>query len=164
MSRYFTFGRFLAITAFLILLSGCKTPQTIYLPVYVTDSTATATHDTQREKDSVIVERETIIREADSALLTQLGIMGVKVSENEKVILVLRNELLQKIQQLEQAKSDTLIKYKDTPVPYPVEKEVEKPLTKWQQFRMSLGTIAIIAAAVCLLFLCFRLWQKIKKN
>ena len=156
----------LAMVAIFTTLQGCKTAQPVYVPVLATDSTATASHDTQREKDSVIIERNTIIREADSSLLAELGILGVKVSDNERLILVLQKELLQKTQQLEHTKSDTVTKYeyKEIPVPYPVEKEVEKPLTKWQQFCMSAGKVALIAAAVCLVLLCLRLWQKIKKN
>ena len=134
------------------------------MPVYVTDSTAITHTDNVREKDTTIIERTTVIREADSSLLAELAAMGYKVDGYNNVLCVLQRELQQKIRELESHKADTVIQYKEVPTPYPVEKEVEKPLTKWQQFRMSLGTIAIIAAAVCLLFLCFRLWQKIKKN
>ena len=48
------------------------------------------------------------------------------------------------------------------PQPYPVEviKEVEKPLSWWQKFRMTLGTIALGAVGIGIVLLIFR----IKKN
>lgn len=160
MSRYFTFCRFFAITATLILLSGCKAPQTIYVPVRTTDSTADVHHDTQREKDSIIIERNTIIREADSALLAQLGIMGVKVADNERLLLVLQQELTQKSQQLNQSKSDTVTKYEyeEVPMPYPVEKEVVKPLTWWQRTQIYGFWVLVLVVA------CWVLIRKVAYN
>ena len=37
---------------------------------------------------------------------------------------------------------------KEVPVPTPVIQEVEKPLTSWQQFRLWLGNIILIALAI----------------
>jgi len=141
MSRYFTFGRFLTITAFLILLSGCKTTKVIeQVPVYIHDTTLSV----KEVHDSTYIDRwHTEYQKGDTVFVADSHIYVTY-----------------------RTRTDTAYKYVETPVEVTVEhiKEVEKPLTKWQQFRMSLGTIAIIAAAVCLLFLCFRLWQKIKKN
>lgn len=160
MRRYFTFRLFFAITAAVILLSGCK--QIKYVPVYTTDSTATNHTDREREVDSVIVERNTIVKEADSALLAQLAAMGFKIDNYENVLFVLQSELRQKIRELESVKTDTVTVYREKPVPYPVEKEVKKPLTKWQKWCMSFGKIAMVLCAIGAVFLCLKVLQKIK--
>lgn len=52
-------------------------------------------------------------------------------------------------------------------VPYPVEvpviKEVEKPLTKWEQFEMNMGGILIGMGVAVLLMAGFAVWRIVKK-
>lgn len=65
---------------------------------------------------------------------------------------------------VESIRRDTVYRSKtdSVPIPYPVEviKEVEKPLSWWQKFRMTLGTIALGAVGVGIVLLIF----KVKKN
>lgn len=52
---------------------------------------------------------------------------------------------------------------KHVPQPYPVEVEVEKELTWWQQARMKLGTFAIVAIVSAAGIGIFRLVRKLRK-
>lgn len=65
---------------------------------------------------------------------------------------------------VEKAVHDTIYKSKtdSIPVPVPVEKKVEKQLSGWQNFRLWMGNIALIAI---LLFVGWRILKRIlKKN
>jgi uncharacterized lipoprotein YmbA len=144
-----------------LLLVGCKTPQqTVYVPLPVTDSSSESHHDSKAERDSVIKEKTVIVQVADSGLLAQLEAMGVQVDESKQYIMVLQKELERKISELSSNKSDTAIKYKEVPVPYPVEVPVEKELTKWQKIQMkgfwwlSVGLIGYV------LFRTRKVWLK----
>lgn len=144
-----------------LLLVGCKTPQqTVYVPLPVTDSSSESHHDSKTERDSIIKEKTIIVQVADSGLLAQLAAMGLQVDESKQYIVVLQKELERKISELSSSKSDTAIRYKEVPVPYPVEKLVEKGLTKWQKFQMkgfwwlSVGLIGYV------LFRTRKVWLK----
>lgn len=154
--------KILMLFTLLFTLSGCR--QVKYVPVYMTDSTTASHTDVERGRDTIIKERTTVIREADSALLAQLADMGYQIDNYKGVLFVLQNEITQKIRELERSKTDTVTKYKEVPTPYPVEKEVKKPLSKWQQWCMSFGRLAMLLCAAGLIYLCWRLWHKIKKN
>lgn len=119
------------------LMVGCKTPQqTVYVPLPVTDSISDSHHDSKTERDSVIKEKTVIVQVADSAMLARLSAMGVQLDESKQYIMVLEKELERKISEMYSAKSDTMTRYKEIPVPYPVRVPVEKELTKWQKFQM----------------------------
>ena len=51
---------------------------------------------------------------------------------------------------------------KPVPVPYPVEKIVEKKLTQWQKFRLHFANIMLIALAIAAGFSIFRLYRKLR--
>lgn len=119
------------------LMVGCKTPQqTVYVPLPVTDSSSESHHDSKTERDSIIKEKTVIVQVADSDMLERLSAMGVQLDESKQYIMVLEKELERKISEMYSAKSDTMTRYKEIPVPYPVEVPVEKELTKWQKFQM----------------------------
>ncbi len=151
---------FLIVLAILSSIVGCSTPKTVYVPLPVTDSISESHHDRTTERDSVIKEKTVIVQVADSGLLAQLAAMGLQVDESKQYIMVLQKELERKISELSSSKSDTAIRYKEVPVPYPVEKLVEKPLTKWQKFQMkgfwwlSVGLIGYV------LFRTRKVWLK----
>ena len=163
MKRYFTFWRFLEITAIVILLSGCNGTREIIreVPVYLKDTT----HETHTEyifkTDTVINNTETIIREAnagDSELLAQLGL---QLKDNERTILVLKSELMEKIHLLEQAQKDSSYTHNETPVPIKETEyiEVEKKLNWFQKTFIWIGVIGIIVAILLVLWK-YRDWIK----
>ena len=59
-------------------------------------------------------------------------------------------------------RDSTVYREKEVPVPYPVEVEVEKPLTWWQQLRIWLGNILLVAILAAAGYGIFRLWRKIQ--
>lgn len=139
-------------------LVGCKSTE--YVPVVVRDSLEAIHNNQERGRDSLIIERNTIVREADSAMLAQYGI---RLQENERAYLVLQNEIMQHIRELESMKNDSIVKTKEVPVPYPVVKEVEKELTKWQKFKMRGFWWLSIGLAGYVLWRTRRLWGKLLK-
>lgn len=132
------------------LLGSCTTPK--YVPVVETHTEHHWHMDSVKERDSTHAERETIIRELDSAAMAKYGI---QMQANQRAWLVLQREMENRLRELEHmtAQRDTV---RDSiPVPYPVEvvKEVEKPLTWWQQTRIHVGSIVIF------LLIIFAVWK-----
>ena len=92
-------------------------------------------------------ERETIIREVDSAAMAKYGI---QMQANQRAWLVLQREMEQRLRELEHmtATHDTI--HDSVPVPYPVEviKEVPAKLTWWQQTRLHLANILLFGLLI----------------
>lgn len=121
------------------------------------DTTYIYRTDSLHTTDSIIVERQTIIRVADSALLAKLGL---KLEDNERVILVLKKEIERLSSSKEHVRVDTTYIFKEVPKDVIVEKEVEKPLSWWQKTLMWLGAIAIIAALGVIVWKTKKWWIK----
>lgn len=141
-----------------LLFSSCKSVQ--YVPVEKVKTEIVHTTDTFLKIDSIKSEKETIIRESrpeDSIMLQKLGI---KLQNNERLLILLQKEL-------SEAKSESSeIHYKDSvridsiQVPYPVEKK----LTKWEQIKMDAGGIAIEVSIVSLLIIVVVLFRFCRKD
>ena len=120
------------------LFAGCTT--TKYVPVTETRTEHHWHTDSVRQRDSTHTERNTIIRELDSAAMARYGI---QMESNQRGWLVLQREMENRLRELEHmsAKRDTV---RDSiPAPLPVEKKVPAELTWWQQARMHVGGIVI---------------------
>lgn len=133
----YLFGVIILFVLFLCL--GCS-PRVVTVPEYHYERHNTT--DTVMMHDSILRERNTIIREADSAMLSELGI---RLQQGERAILVLRKELERALSQQKKITNDTIIKTDSIRVPYPV----EKTLTKWQQLKT--GAVEIILLESCLI-------------
>jgi hypothetical protein len=146
------FFKFFLIFTILESLVSCQSPKTVYVPVYTTDSTASSHKEKETTHDTTIIEKTTIIREADSALLAQLKGMGIKVSDYERMLVIMQQQLTSQIrnQQIQNSDTATHIREVEKPVPVEVEVEVEKPLAWWQKGLMYIGALGIFAAALAL--------------
>lgn len=132
----------LIIVALVATIGSCKTIKVVeQVPVPVHDTVRLVQKDIQVQVDSVIVERETIVREADSALLAEYG---MKLKDGERTILVLRKELERQKNTAVSKTSDTVYQFKEVPVQVTKYVEVERKLTKWQKFLMWVGRIGLI--------------------
>jgi len=146
---YFIF--FAIAVALCALLSGCTT--TKYVPV-VEHRTEHHWHtDSVKERDSTHTERETIIREVDSAAMARYGI---QMESNQRAWLVLQREMENRLRELEHMSAQRDTVRDSIPVPYPVEKQVPAPLTWWQQARIYLGDAVLVAAVLLLVFVVIR--------
>lgn len=138
---------YILVIGFIVLLvhflCGCS-PKYITVPEYHYESHHTK--DTIIEKDTVLKEKNTIIREADSAMLEGLGI---RLKEGERAILVLRKEIERLTNQQREVVHDTTVRIDSIRVPYPVEKK----LTRWQSLKMEAG--GYILAILCILLIVF---------
>lgn len=143
----------LVILAF--LLYGCGSIQ--YVPVETIKTEYKNRVDTLKQIDSVFSEKETIIREADSALILKLGL---QLKSNEKAILVLKRELEKKISKESEHTIDTIIKVDSVQVPYPVERK----LSKWEQTKMDIGGYSIFGFSIAFIVLIIGFVLKARRN
>ena len=129
---------FIVIVAVCALLGSCTT--TKYVPVTETHTEHHWHTDSVKERDSTHTERETVIRELDSAAMARYGI---QMQANQRAWLVLQREMENRLRELEHmtAQRDTV--RDSVPVPYPVIKEVPAKLTWWQQTRLRLASILL---------------------
>ena len=131
----------------LMLLTGCKTVKFVPVPEYHTVYNTRV--DTVQRWDSVRDVQWMTIREVDS---TQLAALGIQIKGLKNALLIERNKLLQKMSNEKTHKVDTIMKRDSIPVPYPV----EKPLTKWQRWKMDLGGWAMGVAAVLVILVILK--------
>ena len=149
LGMYLFVGTFMAVCIW--LLFGCS-PKVITVPEYHYERHNTT--DTVMMRDSILRERNTIIREADSSMLADLGI---RLQQGERAILVLRKELERALSQQKEVVHDTIVKLDSIRVAY----QIEKQLTKLQQFKQDVASwlFAIIVALVIAW-----LWSRYKRK
>lgn len=154
--KFFKF--FLIFTILESLVVGCQSPRTIYVPVYNTDSIASNHKEKETIHDTTIIYNTTVIREADSALRAQLEAMGIKVSDYERMLVIMQQQLTNQIHNQHTHKSDTAthIREVEKPVPVEVEVEVEKPLSWLQKTLIYTGGFVILLAAAVIWWECRR--------
>lgn len=119
-------------------LCGCS-PRYITVPEYHYENHHTV--DTILQRDSILKEKNTIIREADS---TMLAALGIRIKEGERAILVLQRELERAMSQQREAVHDTIIKVDSIRVPY----QVEKDFSTWQKLQIKASLIILYLAIV----------------
>ena len=127
------------------LLSGCTT--TKYVPVTETRTEHHWHTDSVKERDSTHTERETIIREVDSAAMAKYG---VQMQANQRAWLVLQREMENRLRELEHmsANKDTV---RDTiPKPYPVTEYVDRKRTTFEWLLIIVGIAAIFGGILWL--------------
>jgi len=136
---------YILVIGFIVLLvhflCGCS-PKYITVPEYHYEKHHT--NDTIIERDSILKEKNTIIREADSAMLEGLGI---RLKEGERAILVLRREIEQLTNQQREVVHDTTVRIDSIRVPYPVEKQ----LTRWESLKIEAGGYLFAVLVVLLI-------------
>lgn len=119
-------------------LASCKT----VVPEYHYESHQRT--DTVWRNDSVFVQTNTVIREADSALVAELG---MRLRDGERAILILRQELQRAMSREREAVHDTVTVRDSVYVP------VEKQLNRWESLKMEAGGYLI--ALLVMLVVCF---------
>ncbi len=119
-------------------LMGCKS-----IPIERVEVVHTHSSDTIKQSDTTRIEKETIIREAnngDSALLAK---MGLKLSDNERLLLILQRELERNKSKEEQRHEADSVRIVERKVPVPVEGKV--PF--WDKVQL-VGVGALICSVV----------------
>lgn len=114
----------LLVIASLAVLTGCKQTEYVVVPEYHTDTLRVAqiVTDSVYKHDSIYVEHK-----GDTVKIEKWHIEWRDHAVHDTV---------------QKSRVDSI------PKPYPVVKEVEKELTKWQKGLMFVGVLAIIAAVV----------------
>lgn len=128
-----------------LLLGSCTT--TKYVPV---ERHTTEHHwhtDSVKERDSTHTERETIIREVDSAAMAKYGI---QMQANQRAWLVLQREMENRLRELEHMSA-----HKDTvrdsiPAPYKVTEYVERKRTTFEWMLIIAGIAALFGGILWL--------------
>ena len=143
---------FCALTAF--LLAGCVS--TRYVPIETVRTEYKSITDTVVKVDSIKTEKTTVIREAnenDSIMLTQ---MGFKLRANERLLIMMQNQLDEIKSSHKEVKNDTVIVGDTIRVPYPVEKH----LTFFQ--RLAIDWFSYILIGCVLIFILLFIRAKLK--
>ncbi len=135
-----------------VALAGCKSGENVVTVPEIHEHWH-HTSDTIRQTDSIIDHQTTIIRELDSAAMARYGI---RLQGMQKAWLVENNRLQRELSELRQSKTDTVIERDSVPVPYPVVKEVKKPLNFFEKAMRGTG----IGSIVGILFYCIILIRK----
>ena len=148
--HYRLIGIYLVLCFSLIawLCCGCSTQ---YVPVETVREVYVNNTDTFIQHDSVKTEINTILREArpeDSAMIANLGI---KLQDNERLLILLQNQLKESSKDTYEHKVDTFIKTDSIQVPYPVERK----LSRWESFCIDYGKIMLGGSVVVILALLF---------
>lgn len=139
------------------LFCGCKTVE--YVPIETSHNEYHNHTDSVIKSDTLIREKNTIIRELDSAAAAQYDI---RLKNAERAFLIQTKEFEKQIQKLLEQKSDTVTKSDTIQVPVPVERK----LSQWEQVKMDYGAVAIGGTAVAFLLLLLMIikWMRKKKG
>lgn len=129
------------------ILCGCSTQ---YVPVREVHTEYRNTTDTVHTVDTVVHERRTVVREANSGDSALLARYGIQLRDNERLLLFLQSELQKERTDRREAVRDTVFVRDSVPAPFPVEKQ----LTAWQKAKVDFGGWAVLAVIG---FLGFRL-------
>ena len=134
------------------LLGSCTT--TKYVPVTETRTEHHWHTDSVLERDSTHTERETVIREVDSAAMARYGI---QMQANQRAWLVLQREMENRLRELEHvsAQRDTV---RDS-IPYPVEVVRDVP-----RERSTIEWVLFIIGIMSITFTVLRIVLWIKKH
>ena len=133
-----------------LLFSGCQSVK--YVPIETVRIEKESKTDTVIQKDTVRTEKETIVREArpeDSLMIAKLGI---RLRENERLLILLQKEMSEQKSNTYENHRDTVLKTDSVAVPYPVEKE----LSWWERQKIAFGEWVFGAMAVLLLVVIIR--------
>lgn len=127
------------IIAVCIMLAMCSCKSIQYIPIETVRTEIVHQTDTVKQSDSSKTEKQTIIREArpeDSLLLARFGI---KLQDNERLLILLQKELSETKRQLSSTHSKDSVRTDSIPVPYPVPAQ----LTRWQTFCCDYGKLML---------------------
>ena len=137
---------FLFLFVLLVISLGSCSPKVVTVPEYHKEYVNRT--DTFLRVDSVVHNTNTIIREANKGDSAMLADYGIKLKNNERVLLLLRSELERAMNHQLEVRSDTVIKTDSVSVPYPVEKQ----LTWWQQTKVDFAEIIFGILVVIIVF------------
>lgn len=132
--------------ALMLAFSGCTT--TRYVPVEQHHTEHHWHTDSVKERDSVHTEKNTVIRELDSAAMAKYGI---QMERNQKAWLVLQREMEARMRDLERmtATKDTI--HDSIPIPYPVEVTKEVPRER-STVELALIVVGILSLMILILY------------
>lgn len=133
------------LTSIICSLSSCKQIEYVSVPELHTEHHWHT--DTVRERDSTHTERNTIIRELDSAAMARYGI---QMQANQRAWLVLQREMEERLRDLEHKSAVRDTVRDSVPVPYPV--EVIKTKTNYSGW-IAFSILLLAALAALYIFL-----------
>lgn len=151
-----------------LFLSGCHSSKhaAVSAPVTLTDSDSIRIEYIETLRiDTVTVEfripaeySSQIVRDSSSHLESSLALSDAWINPDGSLGHSLKNkpESLKSdipVAVKDSRSNNSAIKYKEIPVPFPVERVVEKPLSAWQAFRIKSFGVLLAALAVSLTYI-----------
>ena len=147
MNTWFHFHKFVWFLVAVVVLSSCTT--TRYIPFTETRTEHHWHTDSVKERDSTHTERETIIREVDSAAMAKYGI---QMQANQRAWLVLQREMENRLRELEHTSANKDTVRDSIPVPYPVTEYIERSRSKFEWVLLAFGVAFIIASLLFFIY------------
>ena len=141
MKRFTLF--FFVMVVVLCCISSCTT--TKHVPVVETHTDHHWHTDSVRQRDSTHTERETVIRELDSAAMARYGI---QMKANQRAWLVLQREMENRLRELEHMSAQRDTVRDSIPVPYTVVEYVERKMSGIDKFLIATGIFSIISILI----------------
>lgn len=133
---------YLTVIALLIWLCSCKSIE--YVPIEVTKTVEVHHTDTVEKTVEKSNETHTILREArpeDSAMIAKLGI---KLKDNEKLLILLQRKLTDTRNELKEIHSKDSVREDSAQAPVPVERK----LSRFEQVCLDYGKLWMGGTAV----------------
>ena len=127
----------------LLLLASCRSVK--YVPVVEHHTETIVKRDSVISRDTIIDQSQVIVREVDSATMAKYGI---QIKDMQRAWLIESNRLQKQISDLLHSHADTLIVRDTITVTVPVSVEVPAKLSWWQQTRIHLANVLIIALLI----------------
>lgn len=164
----------LFLVMLLLALSGCRTPKTVTV-VEIHDSihTQVVTNTVVvRDTDYITLPPQIIERttpDSTSTIETDYAISTASILDGllYHSLKTKTNPIPVEVEHKETTRDSIVYREKEVPVPYPVEKKVEKELTWWQKTRLNIANIALCLAGIWLVYFVFKnknFWLTLFKN
>ena len=134
--------RLLFLAAVGMVLTACTTTRYVEVVETRTDTLII----TRQQRDSIYLKDSTNVRESKRGDTLLIEVSKWRTKYVEKIL----------HDTLYYATHDTV------PRPYPVTQYVEKKLTGWQRFRLSLGNIVLYTLAIFIGVWAWKMWRKSK--
>ena len=126
------------------LLSACRTQ---YVPIETVRTDTVHSTEIVLSTDTVTNTKETIIREVSASDSALLAAYGIRLNENERLLLFLQKELAREKSRDVEHSTDTIIKTDTVQVPYPVEGKVPK----WEKVKLACTGAVTMAAVIAVM-------------
>ena len=141
-------------------LAFCSCTTTKYVPIETVHTEIVHQTDSFIQHDSVETVKEITLREARPEDSLTIAKLGLKLQENERLLILTQHELQKAISTAYESHDKDSVRVDSIQVPYPVERQ----LNKWEQFKMDYGAVAFGGTVVAVILLVLQLVRWLRRR